>query len=64
MNLLTWRYEEKKTVDTLFDSIISFIVDDDRCGFENKSIGLYFEPTQIYVEIKNSFHSSQENKPF
>jgi len=39
-------------------------VDGDRSGFENKISGLYFEPTQIYVEIKNYFHSSQENKPF
>lgn len=54
----------KKTVFTLFDSIISFIVNGDHCGFENKSSGLYFEPKQIYVEIKNSFVSSQEDKPF
>jgi hypothetical protein len=36
----------------------------DRSGFENKISGLYFEPTQICAEIKNSFHSRQENKPF
>jgi hypothetical protein len=39
-------------------------VDGDRSGFENKISGLYFGPTQIYVEIKKSLHSSQENKPF
>ena len=64
MKLLTRSYEEKKTVGTPFDGIIYFIVDGDRCGFANKRSGLYFEPTQIYVEIQNSFHSSQENKLF
>ena len=54
----------EKTVGTLFYSVISFIVDGDLSGFENKISGSCFEPTQIYVEIKKSFHWSQENKPF